>query len=295
MDGIKLSSLSPHQLGEISGFIDKYGLGIELGEEKTANFLLRLWNAEEEKRKKGEKYSKKMLKDAERLITSLRITEPSGAVAHGEAVRQKQEARQPRLRIIDTEVESMERRPKTGQEALELLMKGNRNFVEGKLTQYDVVQRRKELVNGQQPLAIVLGCSDSRIDPVKTFDANLGEIFAIESAGNVVDDVAIGSIEYGAEHLKAPLFVILAHEKCGAVTACCTGGHCEGHIKDIVKMIEPSVVKGNVEASTDANAKAMKECILHSSEVIRRLADEGKLKIVVAKYMLESGQVKILG
>jgi carbonic anhydrase len=195
---------------------------------------------------------------------------------------------------METQVEYMERRPRTGEEALRLLMEGNRKFVEGKLTHYDVVARRKELVNGQQPFAIVLSCSDSRIDPVKTFDADLGGVFAIESAGNVVDDIAVGSVEYGAEHLGAPLLVILAHEKCGAVTACCTGGHCGGHIKDIMKMIEPSVIKGDVEASTDRNARAVKECILHSSEIIRRLVDEGKLKIVVAKYMLESGQVKIL-
>jgi len=188
----------------------------------------------------------------------------------------------------------MNRNPKTGEEALSLLLEGNRRFMEGKLTQYDVVKRRKELASGQHPFATVVCCSDSRIDPVKMFDADLGEIFAIESAGNIVDAVAIGSIEYGTGHLHTPLLMILAHEKCGAVTACCTGGHCEGHIKDIIKMIEPSVVSGNVEASTDRNAAAVKECILHGSEEVRHLLKEGRLKIVVAKYMLESGQVKLL-
>ena len=188
----------------------------------------------------------------------------------------------------------MNRNPKTGEGALSLLLEGNKRFMAGKLTQYDVVKRRKELVEGQHPFATVLCCSDSRVDPVKMFDADLGEIFAIESAGNIVDGIAIGSIEYGAGHLHTPLLMILAHEKCGAVTACCTGAKCEGHIKDIVRMIEPSVVGGNVEASTDRNAKAMKECILHGSEEVRRLLKGGKLKIVVVKYMLESGQVKIL-
>ncbi|MEW5996153.1 MAG: carbonic anhydrase [Candidatus Micrarchaeota archaeon] len=188
----------------------------------------------------------------------------------------------------------MNRNPKTGEEALSLLLEGNRRFMAGKLTQYDVVKRRKELAAGQHPFATVVCCSDSRVDPVKMFDADLGEVFAIESAGNIVDDVAIGSIEYGVGHLHTPLLMILAHEKCGAVTACCAGGKCEGHIKDIMRMIEPSVVSGNVEASTDANAKAMKDCILHSSGEVRHLAKEGKLKMVVAKYMLESGQARIL-
>lgn len=189
----------------------------------------------------------------------------------------------------------MSRNPKTGEEALSLLLEGNRRFMAGKLTAYDVVKRRKELLAGQHPFATVVCCSDSRIDPVKMFDADLGEVFAIESAGNIVDDIAIGSIEYGVGHLHTPLLMILEHEKCGAVTACCAGGKCEGHIKDIMRMIEPSVVKGDIEASTDRNALAVKECILRGSEEVRHLVKEGRLKIVVAKYMLESGEVKILG
>lgn len=189
----------------------------------------------------------------------------------------------------------MSRNPKTGEEALSLLLEGNRRFMAGRLTQYDLVKRRKELAAGQHPFATVVCCSDSRIDPVKMFDADLGEIFAIESAGNIVDDIAVGSVEYGTGHLHTPLLMILAHEKCGAVTACCAGGKCEGHIKDIIRMIEPSVVSGNVEASTDKNALAVKDCILHKSEEVRHLVEGGRLKIVVAKYMLESGEVKILG
>lgn len=188
----------------------------------------------------------------------------------------------------------MSRNPKNGEEALSLLLEGNKRFMAGKLTQYNIVARRKELVGGQHPFATVVCCSDSRVDPVKIFDADLGEVFAIESAGNIVDDIAIGSIEYGVGHLHTPLLVILAHEKCGAVTACCAGGHCEGHIKDIISKIGPSIVKGDVEASADANARAMKDCILQNSGEVRRLAEEGKLKIVVAKYMLESGEVKLL-
>jgi len=297
MDGIRLSSLSPHQLGELSDFIGKYGLGIELGEEKTANFLLRLWNAEEEKRKHGEKYSRKMLKDAESLILSM------NSQASGQAAEKRTQIgpaqvpgimRGMRPHDVPREVESMERKPKTGEEALRLLMKGNKNFVEGKMTQYDVVKRRKELLEGQQPFAAIVCCSDSRVEPVITFDANIGEIFVAKGAGNVLDSVGLGTIEYGVEHLKVPLLMILAHEKCGAVTACCKGGGNEGHVRDIMEKIRPSVIPGNVEASADANAKAVKSYILQNCDVLRRLVEERKLMVVVAKYHLESGKVTML-
>lgn len=188
----------------------------------------------------------------------------------------------------------MNRNPKTGKEALDLLMKGNRNFMEGNMTQYDLVERRRELVAGQQPFATILTCSDSRVDPVRIFDANLGEIFSVESAGNVADDIALGTIEYGVEHLRTPLLMVLAHEKCGAVTACCKGGHAGGHIDAIMGKIRPSVVQGDVEASADANAKAVKRHILQNCSAVRRLAEEGKLLVVAAKYHLESGKVTIL-
>ncbi|HNT60477.1 MAG TPA: carbonic anhydrase [Candidatus Bilamarchaeaceae archaeon] len=188
----------------------------------------------------------------------------------------------------------MNRNPKDGEEALSLLLDGNRKFMAGKLTQYDLAARRRELLAGQHPFATVLCCSDSRIDPVKIFDANLGEIFTVESAGNVVDDIAIGSIEYGTGHLHTPILVVLAHEKCGAVTTCCAGAVCTGHLPSIMKRIEPSVVKGDVEASTDASAKSTKKCIIDNSEEVRNLVLEGKLRVVVAKYCLESGEVKIL-
>ncbi len=188
----------------------------------------------------------------------------------------------------------MSRNAKTAEEALSLLMEGNKRFMQGKPAQYDLVERRKELVAGQHPFATILTCSDSRVDPVKIFDADLGEVFAIESAGNIVDDIAIGSIEYGVGHLHTPILMVLEHEKCGAVTACCAGGHCEGHINDIMKVISPSVVEGDIEASTDRNARAVKDCILQNSGEVRKLVAEGKLRVIIAKYMLESGEVKIL-
>src|SRR4030043_1796798 len=107
-----------------------------------------------------------------------------------------------------------------GDEALQKLMDGNKRFVSGKLVKKDLGDtKRKELLKGQKPFATVITCSDSRVPPELLFDQGLGDIFIIRVAGNVVDPLELGRIEYGVEHLNAPLLFILGHSKCGAVTA----------------------------------------------------------------------------
>src|SRR5512140_1143168 len=102
-----------------------------------------------------------------------------------------------------------------GDEALQKLMDGNKRYVEGKLASKDLGDtKRKELLKGQKPFAIVVTCSDSRVPPELLFDQGLGDVFVIRVAGNVVDPIALGSIEYGAEHLNSPLLVILGHSNC---------------------------------------------------------------------------------
>ena len=105
------------------------------------------------------------------------------------------------------------------------------------------VERRKELVEGQHPFAIILCCSDSRVPPEVIFDQGLGDLFIVRTAGNVFDNIALGSIEYAVEHLEVPLLVVLGHGQCGAVTATVEGGHAPGHISNVVEAIQPAVVK----------------------------------------------------
>jgi carbonic anhydrase len=184
------------------------------------------------------------------------------------------------------------------EEVMKKLMEGNSRFVRGESKKHDFISRRKELLAGQHPVVTVLTCSDSRVAPEYIFDVNLGEIFKIETAGNVVDSVALGSIEYGVEHLHTPVLMVLGHTLCGAVTACCKATEApHGNLGEIMKRIEPAAVKKkrDVDASIDENLFCVKECILSNSPLIKKMAAEGKVKIVLAKYLLETGEVKVLG
>ncbi|MDD2837205.1 MAG: carbonic anhydrase, partial [Methanothrix sp.] len=108
----------------------------------------------------------------------------------------------------------------SSEQALQMLMEGNARFVSGNVIHPDqTADRRSELVSGQHPFAIVVGCSDSRVPPEVVFDQGLGDIFVIRTAGQVMDKVTLASIEYAVEHLNVPLILVLGHDSCGAVTA----------------------------------------------------------------------------
>src|SRR3989338_7721795 len=106
-------------------------------------------------------------------------------------------------------------------EALGKLREGNSRFVNGKMRGREVQKRREELVAGQHPYATIVSCSDSRVVPEYIFDADMGEIFIIRTAGNIVGRVSLGSVEYGCAHLHTPILVVLGHEGCVAVKATC--------------------------------------------------------------------------
>ena len=109
--------------------------------------------------------------------------------------------------------------------ALAKLIAGNRRYVQHRQQYPDQsLPHRKELVSGQHPFAVILGCADSRVPPELLFDQGLGDLFVIRVAGNLVDDVVLGSIEYAVEHLGTKLIMVLGHEKCGAVSAAVEGG-----------------------------------------------------------------------
>jgi carbonic anhydrase len=177
---------------------------------------------------------------------------------------------------------------------LERLMEGNKRFVEGNLSAKDVKAKREETKDGQKPFVTVVACSDSRVVPEFIFDTNLGEIFTIKTAGNIVDTITLGSIEYGVEHLHTPLLVVLGHEKCGAITAACQGGVCPPNIQAIVDKLKYPVELGekDVEKAVVHNAKVVADEIRGRSEIVRKLEEEGKLKIVPMKYYFSDGRVE---
>lgn len=192
-----------------------------------------------------------------------------------------------------------------GDEAVQKLMDGNKRFVSSKLMKKDLGDtKRKELLKGQKPFATIITCSDSRVPPELIFDQGLGDIFIIRVAGNVVDPIELGSIEYGVEHLHTPLLFLLGHEKCGAVTATIEAkGEPEGNIGAIVKKIMPAAEKAKkkggtkdevLETAIKENVKNVYKDIMKKSSIVSHLVKEGKLKIVGGEYMLSTGKVEMI-
>jgi carbonic anhydrase len=190
-------------------------------------------------------------------------------------------------------------------DSLSRLVEGNKCFVSGRMTQADLGStHRTDLAGGQHPRAIIVTCSDSRVAPEHIFNQGLGDIFVIRVAGNVLDPVGLGSVEYAAEHLHTPLLVLMGHDKCGAVSAAVDAtGEPEGNIGSILKMIQPAVKKAKAKGGSKEEIidNAIKEnvadvyaSVLQKSPVLKHLIDKGDLKVVAGVYHLASGQVETL-
>jgi carbonic anhydrase len=197
------------------------------------------------------------------------------------------------------------------REALERLREGNRRFASGAPGAGGVssLTRRAELVAGQEPVAIVLGCSDSRVPAEIVFDQGLGDLFVIRVAGNVVFPSQIGSVEFAAERFGTRLAVVLGHSQCGAVYATVEellrpADAQSASLRSIVSRIRPSVeglLAGELASDVDAlvreavraNVRASVEQLRHGSEILKRLIAEDGLLVVGAEYSLESGLVHV--
>ena len=196
----------------------------------------------------------------------------------------------------------------TAQEALTRLQEGNKRFVEGKST-YNTndTRRRNELVDGQTPFAIILGCSDSRVPAEIVFDQGLGDLFVIRIAGNIVAPSQIGSIEFAVETFQTPLVVVLGHTRCGAVAATLNQirqpqASRSQHLRSIVERIRPAVEPLSeirtdltpeqlLERAICSNIRMSVNQLRHGSSFLEEIHDSGSLWIVGAEYSLESGEV----
>lgn len=181
-------------------------------------------------------------------------------------------------------------------EALSRLKTGNERFVNNKVsTGKPVAARRAETAQSQHPFATIVGCADSRTAPEIIFDQNIGDLFVVRTAGNLVDDYALGSIEYGVEHLGVRLIVVLGHERCGAVTAALGADSAPGHINSLVRDIQPAVAASKGKEG-DALANAIHENDAQVAAKIRKQAQLGELasqvKIVEGYYDLDTGKVE---
>lgn len=180
------------------------------------------------------------------------------------------------------------------------LAKGNQRFVAGKPHSFQQIAARRELTKGQHPQAIVLGCADSRLSPELIFDQNMGDLFVVRTAGNVADPVALGSLEYAAEHLQAKVLIVLGHESCGAVAAAISGDEMPSkNLNAIVSKIQPAFEgskscalggKGGAQCVELNVARSAKD-ILAKSPLLREKAEAGELTVIRAVYHLETGEV----
>ncbi len=198
----------------------------------------------------------------------------------------------------------------SASEALARLRAGNQRYVTGVgYTGGDTSQAsRDQLMGGQKPFAIILGCSDSRVPVELVFDQGLGELFVIRVAGNIVAPSQIGSVEFAASLYSAPLVVVMGHSICGAVTATLQelerpSDNRSPHLQSIVNRIRPSVealLDTRLHDDPDAllrqairsNIRASAAQLRHGSQILEELVGDGRLLVVGAEYSLETGVVE---
>lgn len=189
----------------------------------------------------------------------------------------------------------------TAEEVLKILEEGNQRFISGKLLHPNHCEEsRQNVAAGQEPIATILSCADSRVPPVDIFDQGLGDLFVVRVAGNIIGDHALGSIEYAVKHLHTPLVIVMGHSSCGAVGAVASGAHLEGHIATLGPAIQ-SAIKNIEKSEGDLVNNASKELarqvsrkIAESEPIIADLAKSGEVKVIPAFYELSSGKVFFL-
>ena len=188
-----------------------------------------------------------------------------------------------------------------GEKALQKLLKGNKRFVALRAQHPNQgIKRRKEVIKGQKPFAVIVSCSDSRVPPEIIFDQGIGDLFVVRVAGNIIDDCALGSIEYAVDHLGTGLILVLGHGKCGAVTAVVKGEKPHGHIRSIVKAILPAVKKAKqkpgdvLENAIRINVRQVVHEIKSSKPVIAEKIKRQQIRIAGAYYDIETGAVTII-
>jgi carbonic anhydrase len=193
-------------------------------------------------------------------------------------------------------------------EALIRLREGNRRFVAGQTMTASLSNSAREaLVAGQEPFAIILGCSDSRVPAELVFDQSFGDLFVIRVAGNIVAPSQVGSVEFAASRFGTRLVVVMGHSQCGAIIA--TVEELQGratsqsrNLRSIVDRVRPSVetvLNHRRDADPDtlirdavrANVRASVNHLRHGSELLERLIPENGLLVVGAEYSLETGIV----
>jgi carbonic anhydrase len=196
----------------------------------------------------------------------------------------------------------------SANDAINRLREGNKRFVSGIQNESNLTDayRRQALLAGQDPFAVILGCSDSRVPAEIIFDQGLGDLFVIRVAGNIVAPSLIGSVEFAVEAFGVRLVVVLGHTKCGAVSAALSDldrptGRLSPNLRVIVDSIQPAIsplmeIRQDREAlmhqAVRENIHASVKQLQNGSKILEEMIVESGLAVVGAEYSLETGEVE---
>jgi carbonic anhydrase len=201
------------------------------------------------------------------------------------------------------------RQASTPAQAWALLRAGNARFVEGTSERPNQDEaRRRSTALGQNPFATIFGCMDSRVAAELVFDRGLGDLAVIRTAGHVVDNAVLGSLEFGVDGLGTPLIVVLGHDSCGAVKATLaahqTGEMPRGYLRDLVERLTPSLVTSSRNALSiddvdpddlsDDHVRHTVRLLVARSPVLETAVAEGRVAVLGLGYHLADGQVQVI-
>ena len=187
----------------------------------------------------------------------------------------------------------------TPYEVYELLVEGNKRFINNLKSDRDHLEMINETREGQYPFAVILSCMDSRTSVELIFDQGLGDLFSVRVAGNIVNNDILASIEYAVKYVGSKVLMVLGHTECGAIKSAKAGVK-DGHITALLDRIRPSIAKAMLKDEGDhifndnaayANVENSLEEILTRSEIVNELFKKGEIGLIGGVYNIESGQV----
>lgn len=195
----------------------------------------------------------------------------------------------------------------SAEDALKRLKQGNHRCVEGKsVHKHDLARWRTRYRSGQMPFATVLGCSDSRVSPELLFDSGFGDLFVIRVAGNIVDPVVIGSIQYAIEHLDNKLIVVMGHQNCGAVTAALApptvAETAPAELRKLIDQIRPGIqsvdhrlnFEQRLSAAVEANTLASAKRLRNVPSIAKAIKMKG-VRVIGVVYSIDTGKLRVVG
>ena len=187
----------------------------------------------------------------------------------------------------------------TPSQGYQLLVEGNKRFIENLSINHDHLEMINETREGQYPFAVILSCMDSRTSSELIFDQGLGDLFSIRVAGNIVNNDILASLEYAVKYVGSKVLVVLGHTECGAIKSA-KAGVADGHITDLLKRIQPSISKALLKDEHDhifsdnvayANVENSLEEILTRSTIVKEMFAKGEIGLVGGVYDIETGKV----